>query len=391
MLKKFVSLAVGTACLFSMVGVSAVTVQTSTAYQASDIKVTTTVSATTDGELNGTTLTYLAHDAGEVTEGSQIVYVDQIVADAESETFEYVTQYSKIGSTVKVGGRTSAGTALSVNTGVIPGVELTVDGVAVTDAVFTVVTEDADGYTADDDLVKITSEAFTGVTGIASMTGSGTTIPEDSYFVGKDCVWVKYGVLNVSKESGLAITLDTTTTPDVATAALGYKMNNDTDGPSAIAVGQALGTVAEYGIVYSADAKIDAAPVAYADVTAVGDVAFPALGKGSNGLYAVEVYNVADFVGTLSGNMVYAAAYVKDSSGNYTFGNVFVVDTTKTIAGEAVAEAASLTSVDAKEEVVEEEAIIYDVVEEDVVDVIEIEDVIDIEEVEDVDVVDIVE
>ena len=57
MLKKFVSLAVGTACLFSMVGVSAMSVTTSTEYRESDIKVETTVS---DENLDKTMLTYLA-------------------------------------------------------------------------------------------------------------------------------------------------------------------------------------------------------------------------------------------------------------------------------------------------------------------------------------------
>lgn len=390
MFKKFVSLAVGTACLFSMVGVSALEVTTSTAYQASGIKVTTTVSGT-ESEMIGTTLTYLAHDVEGITDGSSIVYVDQIVAAAASEKFEYVTQYSKIGSTVKVGGRTSAGTAITPALGSqITGVPVKVDGADASDVEFTVFSDD--DLTATN-LVQITATELNGLAGIAALTyNGGTPVPEDTYFAGNDCIWVNYGVLDSVVAGGaLEITLDTTAGAKVQTASLGYKLNDDTeDGPSAIAIGYVSGNVDEYGIVFSSDETISKeALTAYEDVAeAGGDVAFPALGKGSDGLYAVEVYNVDDFAGTLDG-YVYAAAYVKKGDA-YTIGKVFKVSTSG-VGG------ASLASIEL-EEVVEDEAIIFDVVEEDdeiefieIEDVIEIEEIEEIEEVDEVDEIDIVE
>lgn len=390
MFKKFVSLAVGTACLFSMVGVSAtMTVTTSTAYQASDIKVTTTV-AGTEEEMNGTTLTYLAHDAEGITDGSNIVYVDQIIADATSEKFEYVTQYSKIGSTVKVGGRTSAGTAIAPTLeSEITGVPVKIGETAI-NATFTVF---ADEDLTATDLVKITATELNDIAGIAALTvNGGTEVASGDYFAGSDCIWVKYGVLNsVAADGALEITLDTTADAKVQTASLGYKLNESTeDGPSAIAIGYVAGNVDEYGIVFSSDATISAnALTAYEGVTEAGvDVAFPALGKGTDGLYAVEVYNVDEFAGTL-GEDIYAAAYIKIGE-TYTIGKIFKVATS----GNG---SASLASIE-PEEVDIEEAIIYDVIEEDdeiefieIEDVIEIEEIEEIEEVDEVDEIDIVE
>ncbi len=385
MLKKFVSLAVGTACLFSMVGVSAIDVTTSTTYQASDIKVTTTV---TGESLSGTTLTYLAHK-GEINDGSNIVYVDQIIADAASETFEYVTQYSKIGSTVKVGGRTSAGVALTPNEsdgsiGEIKGVPFTVDGSSVDGVVFT-------SELNEDGLVKIVYDGIDDDV-IVGLSNGGTNVAYGDYFVGTNCIWVKHSILDTAK------TLNVTTNSvdsSIQTMALGYIPANEFDKVeetenSVVAVGKVSGDVDEFGIVYSLDANFESF-INYAEITdqtEKQDIAFPALGKGTNGLFAVEVFNINNFIG--DGNTVYVAAYYKDGTGYHLCTAPLNIGITGT-SSAVYAGSASMLSVDA-EEVIEEEAIIFEVEEDDdVIDFIEIDEVIEVEEIEEVDVVDIVE
>ena len=382
MLKKIVSLAVGTACLFSMVGVSAMTVQTTTEYRASDIKVTTTVE---DASLSGTTLTYLAHD-GEITSGSNIVYVDQIIADATSETFEYVTQYNKIGSTVKVGGRNSAGAALGVDENAIPGVPVYLD--EATDPISATFTTAG----AEAGLVKVQVAELTGfvVKGLATEDG---VVDAESYFVGNDGIWINNTVLKNSEW----LRIDTGSDAAIGmTVALGYSPDDletteETD-PYIIAVGLAKGNVKEYGILFGASAdEVAAKGEAFDPANPADTNTFRALGKGTDGMYAVQLYNFADFV---NGSDVYAAAYYIDSKDNVVIGdaiNVTANGTDKASYIVGYTSTASLGSVE-EEEVVEEEAIIFDIIEEDdVIDFIEIDEVIEVEEIEEVDVVDVVE
>lgn len=390
MLKKFVSLAVGTACLFSMVGVSAMSVTTSTEYRESDIKVETTVS---DENLDKTMLTYLAFK-GEPSDASNIVYVDQIIADSNTETFSYITQYSNIGSTVKVGGRDSEGTALTPNEsdgsiGEIEGVPVTVDGVLATNVSFT-------AESNEDGLVKI---VYAGIADdvIVGLQNDGTAVENDDYFIGSNCIWVKSSILDTDKTLNV---ITESVEQDAQTIALGYIPANEFTSVtetenSVIAVGKVLGDVDEFGIIYSVDNSFSNY-TNYSDIdenTEAGDIAFPALGKGTNGLFAVEVFNVNNFIGT--GNTVYAAAYYRVGETYELCSAPLTIAINGDVSDAVYAGASfSMLSVDEYEEVVEDEAIIFDVVEEDnddVIDFIELDEVIEVEEIEEVDVIDIVE
>lgn len=301
MLKKFISLAVASACLVATMGVSATTVSTSTAYTGSDITVTTTV----NGAGANTAVTYLAYDKGASLNdlsGDQIKFVDQKVGDVL--TFTYNADSADVDANVLVGGAIGGigGAALTTNKTNAYGVTaVTVDAAAID---FTIVDK-------GDELVLITGANLKNATAVEGLTN-------DDFFVSNEGLWIV--------KSALTDTIAVTTGAEVETTItakdFGF-MVDATDGDAIIAVGELKGNAEEFGIIFSAD-KTFANPAGYDTAAAAGTYAFPALAKGTNDLFAVKVHNFAEFVGA-EVTTVYATAYTKTSGVITPAGDIFQV------------------------------------------------------------------
>lgn len=306
MLKRLVSAVVGVTCIAATVGVSATTpsVATTTVYNGADtskIKVTSIVQNASSE--NGDIYTYLAYDKSvpTVTQGSEIVYIDQQTATGTTVTFEYVTDTTDVDAKVKVGGKNNAG-AFDPYSGTIPAaktsVNVTVDGDAVAD-------QDLDlDSAADDDYVGISLGKTDVVNGV---TIGGTAI--DDYFVGNGKVWIKKSDLT----SGGQIAI-TTTTETAATAAETIGAGCLVDGgiKSVIAMAKVVGAASEYGIAVSKSKD-------FSDATY-----YSALGKGTDGVFAIKLQDIAS--GNLNGT-VYAKAYYGAEESRVLSDKVFEINT----------------------------------------------------------------
>ncbi len=304
MLKRLVSAVVGVTCIAATVGVSAATpnVSTTTVYNGastSKIKVTSTVQNASSGDI----YTYLAYDEDvtTVTQGSQIVYIDQKTANGTTVPFEYVTDTTDVDAKVKVGGKNNAG-AFTPYTGTIPAAKTAVN-VTVDDSAAADQNLDLDSA-ANDDYIGISLDK----NNVVSTVKIGETIIND-YFVGNGKVWIKKSDLT----SGGQIAI-TTTTETAATAAetIGAGCLVDGSIKSVIAMAEVVGSASEYGIAISTSTDFSSATY------------YPALGKGTNGVFAIKLQDIAS--GGLSGT-VYAKAYY-GAEGNRTFSDkVFEINT----------------------------------------------------------------
>lgn len=314
MLKRLVSAVVGVTCIAATVGVSAATpsVATTTVYNGADtskIKVTSIVQGA-----SGDIYTYLAYDKSvtTVTQGSEIVYIDQQTATGTTVTFEYVTDTTDVDAKVKVGGKNNAG-AFDPYSGTIPAaktsVNVTVDGDAVAD-------QDLDlDSAADDDYVGISL----GKTDVVNGVTIGETAIDD-YFVGNGKVWIKKS--DLIPGGGIAIT---TTTETAARAAETIGAGCLVDGgiKSVIAMAKVVGAASEYGIAISTSKDFS------------GATYYPALGKGTDGVFAIKLQDIAS--GNLSGT-VYAKAYYGAEESRVLSDKVFEIktDVTENTSGSLV-------------------------------------------------------
>lgn len=287
MLKRLVSAVVGVTCIAATVGVSAATpsVSTTTVYNGTDtIKVVSTVSDAASGNI----YTYLAYDEGvtTVTQGSQIVYIDQQTATGVQVTFEYVTQNDNVGSKVKVGGKDAAGTAFEANdTNTIPALATAVS----------VKVNDGDAARAEVDLTDAAAYvplSFTDINPVSSVTVSGKESVD--WFAGNGCVWILAGDLT----NGATVTITTEKAAAAAydTLAGGY-LADDSGVKSLIVAGKVTGNDATtgYGIEIATNKEF------------TGSTKYKALGKGSNGEFAIKLQDLAN--GGLTGDTVYARAF----------------------------------------------------------------------------------
>lgn len=292
MLKRLVSAVVGVTCIAATVGVSAATpnVSTSTVYNAADpskIEVTSTVSGT--DVVSGNIYTYLAYDKNvtdTVTQGNQIVYIDQQTANGSQVIFKYVTGNTNIGSKIKVGGKDKTGVAYTANgSTTIPSPATTVN-VAVN-------TGEASAQTVDlSDGTAYVSLSFTDINPVSSVTVSGKESVD--WFAGSGCVWILAGDLT----NGATVTITTEAAAVAAydTLAGGY-LANDGGVKSLIVAGKVTGNDAttEYGIEIATDKGF------------TDKVQYKALGKGSDGTFAIKLQDLTN--GGLTGDTVYARAY----------------------------------------------------------------------------------
>lgn len=293
MLKRLVSAVVGVTCIAATVGVSATTpnVSTSTVYNAADpskIEVTSIVSGT--DVVSGNIYTYLAYDKNvmdTVTQGNQIVYIDQQTANGSQVTFKYVTGNTNIGSKIKVGGKDAQGQAYTANgSNTIP-------------SPATKVNVSVNGESAEAQEVNLTDPdayvqiSFIDTNPVSSVTVSGKESVD--WFAGNGCVWIWAGDLT----NGATVTITTAEAAAAAaydTLAGGY-LANDGDVKSLIVAGKVTGNDAntEYGIEIATDKGF------------TDKVQYKALGKGSDGTFAIKLQDLTN--GGLTGDTVYARAY----------------------------------------------------------------------------------
>lgn len=290
MLKRLVSAVVGVTCIAATVGVSAATpsVATTTVYNGADtskIKVTSTVQG--EGVETGNIYTYLAYDktVETVTDGNQIAYIDQQTADGTTVTFEYVTESRWIDSKIKVGGKDKTGVAYTAN------------GNTTIPSPATKVNVSVNGESAEAQEVDLTNkEAYVRLSVTVSDPVSNVTVSDKSveWFAGNGYVWILAGDLT----NGAAVTITTAAAAEAAydTLAGGY-LADDSGVKSLIVAGKVTGNDAttEYGIEIADNAEFN------------GATQYKALGKGSNGEFAIKLQDLAN--GGLTGDTVYARAF----------------------------------------------------------------------------------
>lgn len=290
MLKRLVSAVVGVTCIAATVGVSAATpsVATTTVYNGADtskIKVTSTVQG--EGVETGNIYTYLAYDktVEMVTDGNQIAYIDQQTADGTTVTFEYVTESRWIDSKIKVGGKDKTGVAYTAN------------GNTTIPSPATKVNVSVNGESAGAQEVDLTNkEAYVRLSVTVSDPVSNVTVSDKSveWFAGNGYVWILAGDLT----NGAAVTVTTAAAAEAAydTLAGGY-LADDSGVKSLIVAGKVTGNdaITEYGIEIADSAEFN------------GATQYKALGKGSNGEFAIKLQDLAN--GGLTGDTVYARAF----------------------------------------------------------------------------------
>ncbi len=290
MLKRLVSAVVGVTCIAATVGVSAATpsVATTTVYNGADtskIKVTSTVQG--EGVETGNIYTYLAYDktVETVTDGNQIAYIDQQTADGTTVTFEYVTESRWIDSKIKVGGKDKTGVAYTAN------------GNTTIPSPATKVNVSVNGESAEAQEVDLTNKkAYVRLSVAVFEPVSNVTVSDKSveWFAGNGYVWILAGDLT----NGATVTITTAAAAEAAydTLAGGY-LADDSGVKSLIVAGKVTGNdaITEYGIEIADNAEFN------------GATQYKALGKGSNGEFAIKLQDLAN--GGLTGDTVYARAF----------------------------------------------------------------------------------
>ena len=330
MLKRVISLVVGVACLMSMTSAFAAMTYDATRteyYADNQIKVTSTVTGAA-----GDTATYLVYnkdlaDATAITQGSDIIYVDQYKFTGSETgnkwTFSYVTGNANIGSKIKVGnGATSGATAPAT----IPGI---VYPVTVSDGTNTWA-ENAYTDAAENSWYRIPFAPAQSI--VKKVTVGSAELTAEQWFTAVDALWISDAV-TLSKD-GNDITVeveDAALTAKTISMAYFASENASVDGEtgaSVVAVGQVTGNCGDFGIIIGESVEaikncleaMNAEGSAYTGANAfkpesISASALPSLGKNSEGKFAIRVYDDG-----LTGD-VYAATYYKGTSGYALSGN----------------------------------------------------------------------
>lgn len=312
MLKRLVSAVVGATCIAATVGVSATTpnVSTTTVYNGTDtskIKVTSTVQDAATGNI----YTYLASTAETVTQGSDIVYIDQKTGDGTNVVFEYVTESTGVNATVKVGGKSSDGTAYTAASGTIPAAKTSIN---VTVDEGTEENQDLDLSKAkNDDYVPIDLGDTTKVVASIKLGGEDFT----DYFVSKGKVWIKKSDLTQGEKIEIAAKKETAASEIAAPGAGFLKGTEEGAVDSIIVMGKIEGAATSYGVEISSDES-------FSDSTP-----YEALGKGTDGMFAVKLENLEG--GGMTAGTYYARVYFQASEdAKRTYADrVFKIDTTQ--------------------------------------------------------------
>lgn len=302
MLKKVFSVVLCVVLTCTMLSAFAAEYTSSTKYDEGNITVVTTVEAE-----GGQTYTYLAYDKNanlaDLVDGG-IVYVDEKVADGAEVTFEYTTSNENIGSLIRVNGNSldsipnlPAETTHTVAIGNGEPVPGKIEGLA---------TVDANAYV----LVEIDGLADKKITAV---TVDGVAV---DYLDAAGGIRVKAGVLqNKEQLPAVVVTVEDFAYVSVRTEGLGINAANDL-----IAMGQVLGTVDEFGVLFSNNEDF-VAPEDEDDTEVLWKAA--ALGKGSDGRFAVKVEDYTAYIDADA--PVYAKVYYRIGE-NIEEGTTWVVN-----------------------------------------------------------------
>lgn len=273
--------------LVATMGISAMAADysTKTVYQAdAKIKVVANASGLEEGDI----VTYVATtDASDVNENT-IVYINQAEADSEGEaTFTYTTSVTNIDASMFFGGNTED-TRKEANKEKGYAIEVKVNGTSA-GTVYALEQETEERVIRKFNLSGIVNFAGTKVTGVAF---EGEKI--DAFVADAD-------TLMVSAVINKAGTLDITTDTDVAFVAPKISGSTKIVDGNLVAVAKAV-SGSKFGIVLYKDA----APATFAHEVVEGEgyIVLPALGKNVEGIYAVEVEEIAE---VLSGSFNVAA------------------------------------------------------------------------------------
>ncbi len=272
---------------------------TKTEYVGTADKPEVTVTATAANVPSGDSVTYVAYN-GTTPDEKNIVHINQDISNDDNNgviTFEYTTTLNNIGSTQVFGGTTS-GTQIPVADGMYKASVVIED--TETEVYF-------DSY-AENTTPYIVAREFS----LGDYSGAIENVLVDGETV--DFI-VNEGIVTMYTDKidsdGCTITV-TTTRPRITSAALGigegsgscFVVNCKTD----------LNVGSSYGVLVCKDGKFNDI-VEYEGITEDYDwenktIAFPALGKNKNGVYAVEFSN-------FEAGTYHFAAYVK-SENTYT-------------------------------------------------------------------------
>ena len=328
MFKKLVCLTLCLGLLAAMTvcasaDISYVTTTSDVAGEAGKISVTSTVTGAAEGDQ----LTYLAYRDAAPTDGT-IVYIDQyevLNADNGQHEFTYKTAETDIGSTVKFGGLTAAGAAMAVNdNNPIPaGVcRVTITNNTSTADVARPVSTDTTGFTA---ITYTTAQTITGV------SVGGTALPADDWFTADGAIWVKNSHMMVEAVA-LTMTEETAAVSTTVTSKWGLLEASGSDGDSIMVIGSVPSGASEYGILITKDSTFNDATF-IAEATSESDTVeistgisrFAALGKGSDGSFAVKITNALGV--TFGTDPYYVRVYALTGS-TYTYGAIGTIGRT---------------------------------------------------------------
>ena len=297
--KSIVALALVVAVLATM-GMSAMAEKaysTKTIYQA-DNKIS--VEAKAAGLEPGDIVTYVATtDEADVNENT-IVYINQDEADAEGKAkFTYTTEVTNINASMFFGGSTENTRQSATAEG---GFNVTVKiGEKQKDVS---VLEQADENTVVVRKFDLSDFADFSAKDIVAVTFEGTPIAENAFCVDATTLMVSTNLIN---KAGV---LEITTKEAAAFEKPRISDTTEVKEGNLIAVAKAPAGK-QFGIVvYTGEVKPTITSHAYTQET--GLLVLPALGKNVEGIYAVEVEAIEEFIGSKTFNV---AAYAYDGTG----------------------------------------------------------------------------
>lgn len=323
MLKRVVSIGIGLSMLFSM-SAFAITSSTTTTYDttATDGSVKIAVTTSVTGAAEGDKITYLVHKKDAVLASladSEIVYIDQKTAGSDGSVapFTYKTASTNIGSTILVGGSALTSPVSDAMPGYVIIKNESGDEIAYGKI------DSASQLVGNDTLVKVTytSTSIPVIDSISSVSTKGVNIDDIMFLSASDGFFI----------SGSAIDSSAATTITVKTGSsiidtLGANSTTYEELTAISSYGKIIGDSSTYGVVFSTDRNaietLNTAPTYIftgdeftADFNSC--VAFPALGKGLDGTFVVQLANS----GFTPGTTYYTRVYKCDND-TYSYGSV---------------------------------------------------------------------
>ena len=326
MLKRVVSIGIGLSMLLSM-SAFAITSSTTTTYDttATDGSVKISVTTSVTGASEGDKITYLVHKKGAALASladTDIVYIDQKTAGSGGSVapFTYKTASTNIGSTILVGGSALTSPVSDAMPGYViikneSGNEIAYGKI-----------DSLSKSIGTDTLVKVTytSTNIPVIDSISSVSTKDVNIGDIMFLSASDGFFISGSAIDSS-----AATIITVKTGSSIIDTLGAN-STDYDGLTAISsYGKIVGdSSSTYGVVFSTNKDViealnNAAPNSIftddseftADFTSC--VAFPALGKGLDGTFVVQLADSSFKPGTTYYTRVY-----KCENNTYSYGSV---------------------------------------------------------------------